>query len=385
MNTYPHISFERRWTISGDTSYILGECDALVSALRFLPLPPDVRRRSLEVSLVKGAQATTAIEGNTLSEEQVARIMDGDIEVPESRQYQADEVKNVLDAMTGIARQIMDGAVAPVSPDLIRNFHAGVTRGLPENNSVPGVFRSHEVHVGRYVPPDHREVGGLVARLCEWLAGEFGFRRDGRQRFADSVLEAIVAHVYLVWIHPFGDGNGRTARLLEFYILLRGGLPDSCSHILSNYYNNTRTLYYRELDEAGRTGDLTGFVAYAAKGLLEGLRDALLSAQIEQIKSCWRNFVYDRLDGSVANKTVRRRMARILVGMDLFSERRRDDFLASFPQGDIEYARLAPAARRRDFDRMVSLGLVEVLPNESCRADTRAILAQLPRGRSFGG
>jgi len=41
-------------------------------------------------------------------------------------------------------------------------------------------------------------------------------------------------------IHPFGDSNGRTARLIEFYILLRAGLPDMVSHILSNHYNDTR-------------------------------------------------------------------------------------------------------------------------------------------------
>ena len=73
--------------------------------------------------------------------------------------------------------------------------------------------------------------------------------KRGKQSFQDPVIQAIVAHVYIAMIHPFGDGNGRTARLIEFYILLRAGLPDMASHILSNHYNDTRQEYYRRLDQ----------------------------------------------------------------------------------------------------------------------------------------
>ncbi|NJN71060.1 MAG: hypothetical protein HC801_12855, partial [Nitrospira sp.] len=85
----------------------------------------------------------------------------------------------------------------------------------------------------------------LFDRFCEWLKKEFCFD-SGSQSFEDAVIQAIVTHVYLEWIHPFGDGNGRTGRLLEFYILLRAGNPDISSHILSNFYNETRAEYYRQ-------------------------------------------------------------------------------------------------------------------------------------------
>ena len=58
---------------------------------------------------------------------------------------------------------------------------------------------------------------------------------DKEHATAYAILKAIFAHLYLVWIHPFGDGNGRTARLLEFHILTAASLPYPVTHLLSNY------------------------------------------------------------------------------------------------------------------------------------------------------
>lgn len=57
-----------------------------------------------------------------------------------------------------------------------------------------------------------------------------------------AIFKAVVAHLYLAWIHPVGDGNGRTARLVEFQILLSSGVPSPAAHLLSNHYNQTRLL-----------------------------------------------------------------------------------------------------------------------------------------------
>ncbi len=60
---------------------------------------------------------------------------------------------------------------------------------------------------------------------------------------ATGVLKAIVAHLYIAWIHPFGDGNGRTARMVEFKICLSSGIAVPAGHLLSNHYNETREAY----------------------------------------------------------------------------------------------------------------------------------------------
>lgn len=140
----------------------------------------------------------------------------------------------------------------------------------------------------------------LVADLCDWLRKEFKFE-EGSQKFADQVIQAIVAHVYIAMIHPFGDGNGRTARLIEFYILLRAGLPNIASHILSNHYNDTRQEYYRQLDQCVKTCDLSYFIKYAVTGFRDGLNEVLSIVQEQQFIMTWHNYIYETLDSKKAS------------------------------------------------------------------------------------
>jgi Fic family protein len=94
----------------------------------------------------------------------------------------------------------------------------------------------------------------LLERLCEWLNGQDFTPREGMDAIY-AILKAVVAHLYLAWTHPFGDGNGRTARLIEFHILLSAGVPSPAAHLFSNHYNLTRAEYYRQLDRASKSGD----------------------------------------------------------------------------------------------------------------------------------
>lgn len=106
-------------------------------------------------------------------------------------------------------------------------------------------------------------------------------------------------------IHPFGDGNGRTARLIEFTILLRAGLPDMASHILSNHYNDTRQEYYRRLDLCVRERELSGFVRYAVLGFRDGLKGVFDIVQANLLEMSWHKFIYDTLDSKKATGKTR--------------------------------------------------------------------------------
>ena len=109
-----------------------------------------------------------------------------------------------------------------VDLNLIKKFHQLVGRELGEHfDAIPGQFRKDNRTVGRYRTPSYQDVEKLIVKLCEWLQSEFHFV-DG-QSFVESVIQSIITHVYIEWIHPFADGNGRTGRLLEFYLLLRAG------------------------------------------------------------------------------------------------------------------------------------------------------------------
>src|SRR5204863_10051002 len=141
-----------------------------------------------------------------------------------------------------------------------------------EPGVLPGVLRTHSVVVARYRGAPSEDCEYLVSRLSEWLNGPTFQIADDDWRLPYALLKAIVAHLYLAWIHPFGDGNGRTARLIELQILLAAGVPTPATHLLSNHYNQTRAYYQRRLDEASRRDDgLIRFIRYAVQGFVDGL------------------------------------------------------------------------------------------------------------------
>jgi Fic family protein len=272
--------------------YELGQCHGIIDAISRSPLLPEYHAKLLELSLTKGAQATTAIEGNTLSLDEVRKVYKKE-SLPPSKEYQEKEVRNILDGFNLILREAVAGKDDPITPDMLLRFHKIIGGGLGENfHAVPGEFASSQRVVGPYRAPDKSDVPELVERLCAWLREEFRYGRE--QTLAGAIVQAIVTHVYIEWIHPFDDGNGRTGRLVEFYVLVRAGGPDIASHLLSNHYNDTRPEYYRLLDKANRERDLTCFLQYAIKGFRDGLENTLQSVQANLLKMSWMKLVHDR-------------------------------------------------------------------------------------------
>jgi len=342
-----------------EVHYELGQCDAIVEAIRDMPLKPEHYRRLLRVSLVKGAQATTAIEGNTLTEDEVEQVAAG-ASLPPSRKYQEIEVRNVLRAMNELRDEIAaERRPEMICSELLLRFHELIGRELGEHfDAVPGKFRTDSRVVGRYRCPEARDVSDLVERLCKWLPSEFGYA-TGKQSFSDAVIQAIVTHVYIEWIHPFGDGNGRTGRLVEFYILLRAGLPDIASHILSNFYNQTRPEYYRQLDLAGKSSDLSSFIAYAVKGFRDGLQGTLAGIQRNQLAIAWRAFIYDKfadLRYRKRNVFKRRRALALLLPED--TPISFEEITSSSPQLARFYAGFSSRTLLRDLKVLQDLELI---------------------------
>lgn len=293
---YPHLMFRRHWDLSAKALLLLGQCEAYVKSINNTPILPHHYRQLMNVALMKGAQSTTAIEGNTLSDEEIQKIMDNQ-KLPPSKEYQAIEVGNILTAFNELLSEIVNANVDHfISIELLQRFHKMVGQNLGEHfEAIPGQLRNSDVTVGRYRCPDYRDVPMLLEQLCQWLRKEFKYGQT-EQSFSEVVVQAIVTHVYIEWIHPFGDGNGRTGRLVEFYILLRGGNPDISSHILSNYYNLTRTAYYRQIEKATESRNLSEFIEYALLGFRDGLVHTLDVIQKSQFQNTWQKLIYDKFD-----------------------------------------------------------------------------------------
>ena len=381
---YPHLRFCRSWQLSPGVHYQLGQCDTIIRAIRETPLSPDRHSDLGRVALIKGAQATTAIEGNTLTDDEVRQVADGE-SLPPSKEYQEREVRNVINAMNGILTEVVGLESAPsVSPALMLSFHQRIGAELGAHfDAIPGQFRTDERFVGPYKCPRAADVRPLVNLLCGWLEGEFG-SKESPPPFIDAVIQAIVTHVYVEWIHPFGDGNGRTGRLLEFYLLLRAGNPDIASHILSNFYNETRPEYYRQIHQANRNGDLSDFIAYAVRGYRDGLLETLRAVQKIQFKIAWRTLVHDRFAKQRYRKRrVFKRRRELMLHFPLHESIPLDRLPMQTLGLARQYSTLTSTTLLRDVRILIDMGLVvRDEPTGDYRAHTDLLRRQMPARRT---
>ena len=205
LKTHPWITFEldlrmapvRFWTLLGDAC---SKCEVISG----IPLMPETARDLNLVSLQKGAMATTAIEGNTLSAEDVEKLMKGELELPLSKEYLGIEVQNILD----VFNEMID-ADMPLSLDVerVKYLNRRVLQNLElDGYTVAGEIRTHSVGVAMYRGAPSEECEYLLGRLCDWINGmDFEL---GHSVLAPAILKAILTHLYLLWIHPSETGTG---------------------------------------------------------------------------------------------------------------------------------------------------------------------------------
>lgn len=337
---------------------LLGEARSKCSHLARVPLPKSYAERLHVVSLAKGVHATTAIEGNTLSEDTVRAIVERRPPPPTSSEYQVREVENVVRAYNWVLEEIRAGRSPTLTPQLIARFNLMVLDELDdlEDHVVPGEIRTDPVVVGPYRAPDATECESLLAQMCEWLNGP-NFAGEGNMRPPTAIIRASLAHLYLAWIHPFGDGNGRTARLCEYLVLVTSGVPTSAAHLISNHCNDTRDEYYRQLRHASESGGEVGeFLEYCAEGFVAGLTEQLQLVYDRQLRLTWQEHVEEQVTGR--DLEVRRRrslIANSLLGLGGVAKKaipRLNPDLAD------AYARCGPKTLTRDLNELVGLDLI---------------------------
>ena len=377
--THPWISFQidlRK--ASPDLWIALGEAASKCEHLSRVPLRPATSQQLHRLYLAKGVAATTAIEGNTLSEADVLKAVDGKLDVPPSKAYLKQEVENIIEACNTIGSRLAADKLPPLTPNLVCDYNRQVLNRLPlKEDVVPGKFRPYSVVVGNvYRGAPAEDCDYLLEQLCAWLNGPDFKPREGMDAVY-AILKAVVAHLYLAWIHPFGDGNGRTARLLEFHILLSAGVPSPAAHLFSNHYNLTRAEYYRQLDHASKSGgDLIPFLNYAVRGLIDGLREQLDFVWAQQWDVVWRNYVHELFKNRNSATDTRRRHLALDLGA-------RGDWVQSAdiqeltPQLAKAYANKTAKTVQRDLNALQKMELIAREPRQ-VKARREIILSFLP-------
>ena len=391
LATHPWIDFDARVVngLNPESWMLIGQAQALCTELAGTPLKPAVAHRLSELTLIRGAQATVAIEGNTLTEEQVAGIRAGTYAAPPSRAYQEREVQNILVAFERLDDIVMNGDSSALSASLVCDLNRWVLDGVnPDADSAPGSIRTHSVVVGNYVGAPARDCRYLLEQLAEWLDGET-FRpplqrgaspptgtpsrahaaADGREpandptAFARCVASALLAHLYIAWIHPFADGNGRTARLLEYLILARSGMvPLPAANLMANHFNLTRDRYYRRLEAASRERDTVGFLNYGIEGLVDGLVEHTAAVREQHLTLAWESYVNEVMS-QFPNSPASERQQALVMALPPGDAITRADLAGLTPVLAQKYARTGPRTLARDLNKLHSAGLIAITPD----------------------
>ncbi len=178
------------------------------------PLPPAVLRVLHEDLQVRLTFHSNAIEGNTLSLRETQLVIEQGITIGGHSLKEHLEATNHAEAYAAMVS--LADAATPITIASILELHRLVTDHILDE---PGQFRRGAVSIrgSQLTPPSAREVPALMDAWVSWLDG------DGRQY--EPVTRAAIAHHGFLAVHPFLDGNGRTARLMLNLLLLRTGYP----------------------------------------------------------------------------------------------------------------------------------------------------------------
>ena len=275
--------FRFEWRVrEGDLFPLLLRIEAHRESASHLLLPSRWADQLDRLNRVRAVHGTTALEGNPLTEAEVRQQMElaesaSEDEPPEGsatkRPVEHREIRNASRAQDWVKGRFAAEDPGPVSLGDLLQMHSLLTTGSDEGRTAPGALRTVSVVVGseelggvhRGAPPD--EVPRLMDEFVEFL---------GSRRLAavHPAIQALLAHFFLVTIHPFGDGNGRVSRLTEAAILFRGRYNLHGFYGLSNYFYRNRDDYIRLLQGSRRSQpfDLQEFVEFGLTGFADELK-----------------------------------------------------------------------------------------------------------------
>lgn len=246
----------------------IAEAKSVIDRAKLLPKQELKLRRQ---ALIRMSHASTSIEGNVLNIHQVGAIVDHKkVDAPARDIY---EVENYLKTIRYITQIVQKKK--PISEKVILRIHKLVTdKTLPEEAS--GHYRRGLVHVVRrrsgmpdeimYTGPETKEVPRLMAELIRWV------HKSARIDVHPIIVVGII-HQEIAAIHPFRDGNGRTARALATLILYQRNYDFRRLFALEDYYNKNRPNYYRAINRGKsyetKKADLTRWLEYFVRGFKE--------------------------------------------------------------------------------------------------------------------
>jgi Fic family protein len=270
-----HMDFKPQFTITNGITASLTRIERARGFLDAAKLSEDWIAEMQDRALVLEAHHTTHIEGTELTLEQAERILAGK-KVRGARPDDTQELLNYKKAFELVSEYLDSGE--PITEALIRQIHKRLVQSVRGNKASPGEYRKIQNYIVNtrtgektYTPPPPIEVPHMTTDLVAWLQGETQI---------NPVIVAGIAQFQLVHIHPFVDGNGRTARLLSTLCLYKAGYDFKRLFTISEYYDRDRPAYYKALQSVReRAMDMTGWLEYFSEGLNAQMLEVQVTAE----------------------------------------------------------------------------------------------------------
>lgn len=260
----------------------LMQIEAVRALVDHTPITPAAEAELRARARVRSAHFSTFIEGNRLTLEEAKQVIADEQSEIAGRERDISEVRNYWNALL----RVEDWArkKKPLTEELIKRLHGLVENG-PRTGPTPyrdGQNAIQDSISGRliYLPPEAKDVPALMASLVKWA-------NDAERLGLPVPLIAGLVHYQFVTIHPYYDGNGRTARLLATFILHKGGYGLGGFFSLEEHYAKDLQGYYRALTTHphhnyyfGRSeADLTSWLEYFISTLAEVFKAVRQKAQ----------------------------------------------------------------------------------------------------------
>ncbi len=255
--------FTPKYTITPKINKALVEIERVRGFLEAVKLKDDWIADLQKKALILESHHSTHIEGTALSFKQAKDILEGK-KVKGVNRDDEKELLNYKKAMDFISKYL--GKDDPVSEGLIRQVHKILVKDARGENADPGNYRKIQNYVVNsrtrevvYTPPGPLDVPHLMGEFVEWL---------NKADDVSPILVAGIAQFQFVHIHPFIDGNGRTARLLSTLILYKTGYDFKRLFTISEYYDKDRPVYYQAIQSVrNHNMDMTAWLDYFVEGL----------------------------------------------------------------------------------------------------------------------
>ncbi|HHH75622.1 MAG TPA: Fic family protein, partial [Phycisphaerae bacterium] len=234
--------WQPNYTITPATASGLMEIEAARAVLAQISLPVAVQAELRRRARVRSTHYSTRIEGNRLTLQEAQAVIDERRTTFHGRERDVAEVRNYWNALLRVEEWAADKA--PMTGKLIQRLHALVEHGVRARPTPyrdgQNVIRDSASGAIVYMPPVAKDVPQLMAAMVNWANG-------AEEEGLPAPLIAALVHYQFVTIHPYYDGNGRTARLLATFILHRGGYGLNGLFSLEEYHARDLEGYYRAL------------------------------------------------------------------------------------------------------------------------------------------